>query len=205
MPPTFPSPTDGSRIEVRRSARRRRTATAYRERDTIVVLVPARVSRAEEQRLVVDLVGRVLARERRRAAPATDHDLQARAEALAERYLSGSGGPPRPAAVRWVTNQRHRWGSCTPTTGVIRLSHRLRAMPAWVVDYVLVHELAHLLEPAHGPKFHRLVESYLQAERAEGYLEGFLAGAGESSELLGGPGAAPRAGEHGGGAPVRVD
>lgn len=179
MPPTFPIPTDGSRIEVRRSARRRRTATAYRERDTIVVLVPARVSRVEEQRLVVDLVGRVLARERRRAAPATDHDLQTRAEALAERYLSGPGGPPRPTAVRWVTNQQHRWGSCTPTTGVIRLSSRLQAMPAWVVDYVLVHELAHLLEPAHGPNFHRLVEGYPQAERAEGFLAGFLAGAGQ--------------------------
>jgi predicted metal-dependent hydrolase len=180
VPQTFPT-TDGSRIEVRRSARRRRTATAYRERDTIVVLIPARVSRVEENRLVADLVGRVLARERRRAAPATDDDLQARAEALADRYLSGPDGPPRPAAVRWVTNQQHRWGSCTPTTGVIRLSSRLQAMPAWVVDYVLVHELAHLLEPAHGPAFRRLVAGFPQVERAEGFLEGFLAGAGSDT------------------------
>jgi predicted metal-dependent hydrolase len=177
VPQTFPM-TDGARIEVRRSARRRRTATAYRERDTIVVLLPARVSRSEESRLVEDLVGKVLAREQRRAAPATDGDLQARAEALADRYLAGPGGPPRPAAVRWVTNQQHRWGSCTPSTGVIRLSHRLQAMPAWVVDYVLVHELAHLLEPAHGPGFRRLVEGYPLAARAEGFLEGFLVGAG---------------------------
>jgi hypothetical protein len=179
--PQISPTTDGSRIEVRRSARRRRTATAYRERDTIVVLIPARVSRVEENRLVADLVGRVLARERRRAAPVTDSDLQARAEALADRYLDGPGGPPRPAAVRWVTNQQHRWGSCTPTTGVIRLSHRLQAMPAWVVDYVLVHELAHLLEPAHGPGFRRLVEGYPQAERAEGFLEGFVARTGSDT------------------------
>ena len=179
MPQISPSPADGSRIEVRRSARRRRTATAYRERDTIVVLIPARTSRVDEQALVADLVGRVLARERRRAAPETDQDLQARAEALADRHLSGLGEPPRPTAVRWVTNQQHRWGSCTPTTGVIRLSSRLQAMPAWVVDYVLVHELAHLLEPGHGPAFHRLVERYPQAERAEGFLEGFLAGTGQ--------------------------
>ena len=177
MPQTFPT-TDGSPIVVRRSARRRRTATAYRERDTIVVLIPARVSRVEEDRLVADLVGRVLTRERRRAAPATDDDLQRRAEALADRYLNAPGGPPRPAAVRWVTNQQHRWGSCTPATGVIRLSHRLQAVPEWVVDYVLVHELAHLLEPAHGPAFRRLVERYPRADRAAGFLEGFLAGAG---------------------------
>jgi predicted metal-dependent hydrolase len=182
VPQSLPIPVDGSRIEVRRSTRRRRTATAYRERDTIVVLIPARVSRVEEHALVADLVGRMLERERRRAAPVTDGDLQARAEALADRYLSVSGGPPRPAAVRWVTNQQQRWGSCTPSTGVIRLSHRLRAMPAWVVDYVLVHELAHLLEPAHGAPFQRLVERYPQAERAEGFLQGFLAGAGQTSE-----------------------
>lgn len=181
MPQTPPTPADGSRVEVRRSTRRRRTATAYRDRDTIVVLIPARVTRKEEHALVADLVGRVLARERRRAAPATDDDLQERAEALAGRYLSGPGGPPRPAAVRWVTNQQQRWGSCTPTTGVIRLSHRLQVMPGWVVDYVLVHELAHLLEPAHGPEVQRLVERYPQAERAEGFLQGFLAGAASPS------------------------
>lgn len=196
MPPT--SPSDGPRVEVRRSARRRRTATAYREQDAIVVLLPARMTSAQERVTVPDLVQRVLARERRTVAPATDAELQARAEKLAERYLAGLGGPPRPAAVRWVTNQQLRWGSCTPTTGVIRLSDRLQTIPAWVVDYVLVHELAHLLEPAHGPEFARLVERYPQAARAEGFLEGFLAGAGETSGLLAGLGAAP-------GAPVRVD
>ena len=75
MPQTEPTPADGSRVEVRRSTRRRRTATAYRDRDTIVVLIPARLSRKEEHALVADLVGKVLARERRRAAPATDRDL----------------------------------------------------------------------------------------------------------------------------------
>ena len=166
------------RVEVRRSTRRRRTATAYREQDTIVVLLPARVSRTEERRLVADLVGRVLARERRHAAPATDDDLQGRAEALSARFLGIPGDPPRPAAVRWVTNQQQRWGSCTPSTGVIRLSHRLQAMPDWVVDYVLVHELAHLVERNHSPAFRRLVARYPQADKAEGYLAGFLAGSG---------------------------
>lgn len=103
MPQTLPNPVDGSRIEVRRSARRRRTATAYRERDTIVVLIPARTSRAEEPALVAGLVGRVLARERRRAAPATDDDLQARAEGFLEGFAAGTALRPEPVEGRRST------------------------------------------------------------------------------------------------------
>ena len=117
----------------------------------------------------------MLAREQRAGTPATDADLQQRAERLAADFLTGPGGPPTPGAVRWVTNQRHRWGSCTPGTGVIRLSSRLQAMPDWVVDHVRLHELPHLVEPGHTPAFRRLVARYPQAERAEGYLEGYSA------------------------------
>ena len=77
--------------------------------------------------------------------------------------------------MRWVTNQNTRWGSCTPSEGSIRLSHRLQGMPEYVVDYVLLHELAHLLVPGHGPRFWRLLEAYPRTERARGYLEGVVA------------------------------
>lgn len=59
---------------------------------------------------------------------------------------------------------------------MIRLSHRLQVMPSWVVDYVLVHELAHLAEPTHSSRFWRLVDRYPDAARARGYLEGYTAG-----------------------------
>lgn len=152
-----------------------------------MVLIPARVSRSEERSLVADLVGRVLAREQRTGVAKTDHDLQQRAESLAGRFLTGPYGPPTPTAVRWVTNQQRRWGSCTPSTGVIRLSSRLRTMPDWVVDYVLVHELAHLVEPGHTPAFHRLVARYPRAQRAEGFLEGYSAASGTGPEPGDGP------------------
>ena len=102
------------RVEVRRSVRRRRTVTAYRERDAIVVLIPQSMSRADERRFVDDLVRKVLARESRVSAPRRDPELAERACALADRYLAPAlEGFPEPRSVTWVTNQQQRWGSCT--------------------------------------------------------------------------------------------
>ena len=159
-------------VEVRRSARRRRTVSAYRDGDRTVILLPARMSRAEEKRWVDVMLKRLAAQERRRTGQASrgDAELAERAAVLAQRFFDGR---TKPSSVRWVTNQLQRWGSCTPSDGTIRLSDRLRAMPSWVIDYVLVHELAHLLEIGHGPRFQALIGRYPMAERARGYLIGF--------------------------------
>ncbi|BDH07917.1 M48 metallopeptidase family protein [Streptomyces seoulensis] len=167
-------PTAHGPVEVRRSDRRRRTVSAYREGDRTIVLIPARMSKAEEQRWVTAMLDRLAAKEARRTAPGGDAALTERAERLSQRYFEGRA---KPGSVRWVTNQNTRWGSCTPAEGTIRLSHRLRVMPEYVVDYVLCHELAHLLVPGHGPDFWRLLESYPRTERARGYLEGVAAAA----------------------------
>ena len=173
----------GPPVEVRRSSRRTRTVTAYRERDTIVVLIPQRMSKADEQTFVDDMVKRVLAREARTLAPRGDEALVERAHELAATYLAPAlDHLPEPAGVVWVTNQQQRWGSCTPSTRVIRLSHRLQPMPAWVVDYVLLHELVHLVEPTHSDRFWVLVSRYPAAEKAKGYLEGYVAGQGRRSD-----------------------
>ena len=92
-----------------------------------------------------------------------------RAKELNTRYLDGDAVP---LTVRWVDNQGSRWGSCTPADRAIRLSRRLEGMPAWVIDYVLVHELAHLIEAGHTPAFWAWVDRYPKAERAKGFLEG---------------------------------
>lgn len=149
------------RVEVVRSARRRSTVAARLVGDDLVrVMVPASMSAAEEKRHVADLVARL---ERKRASHAVD--LAARAEALALRYRL-----PSPRSVRWVTNQAHRWGSCTPQNADIRISDRMAGFPPWVVDYVLVHELAHLVHGDHSAAFHALVDRYPRAERARGFL-----------------------------------
>ncbi|ARP72213.1 DUF45 domain-containing protein [Streptomyces pluripotens] len=170
---TTSQPPGGSRasaIEVRRSARRRRTVSAYREGDRTIVLIPARMSKAEEQRWVTVMLDKLAAQESKRLLG--DAELVDRAERLSAQYFEGRA---RPASVRWVTNQNTRWGSCTPAEASIRLSHRLQGMPEYVVDYVLCHELAHLMVPGHGPDFWRLLEAYPRTERARGYLEGVVA------------------------------
>jgi predicted metal-dependent hydrolase len=154
-------------VEVVRSARRRRTVSAHRAGDRIVVSVPARISRAEEARWVALMVARVLASERKQRP--SDEDLLVRAAGLSRRYLDGRAVP---VSVRWVDNMTARWGSCTPVDGTIRLSRRLVGMPGYVIDYVLLHELAHLIEPGHGAAFRALMATYERLERAEGFLEG---------------------------------
>ncbi|MFL6099930.1 MAG: M48 family metallopeptidase [Actinomycetales bacterium] len=176
VPPGPPEPE----IEVRRSGRRRRTVSAYRDGERIVVLIPASFSTAEERRWVAAMVERLRAQESRRKAPS--RDLVRRADELSREYL---GGKARPVSIRWVDNQHGRWGSCTPLDGTIRMSSRLRGMPGWVVDYVLLHELAHLLEPSHNARFWTLLEPFPRLERARGYLEGVAAAAELDMEPLG--------------------
>jgi predicted metal-dependent hydrolase len=158
-------------VVVRRSARRRRTVSAYRDGGRVVVLIPARFTPAEEREWVARMVARVQGTERRRGRSG-DAGLARRAQELSERYLDGLA---RPSSVRWVAPMRSRWGSCTPAEGTVRLSRALQEMPVWVQDYVLVHELAHLIEPGHGPRFWQLLERYPRTERARGYLDGVTA------------------------------
>jgi predicted metal-dependent hydrolase len=136
----------------------------------VVVLVPARLTRAEEKECVATMLARLERSEQRRRP--SDTTLERRANDLAARYLDGRAVP---LTVRWVENQNSRWGSCTPSDRSIRLSTRLRGMPTWVIDYVLVHELAHLIEIGHTPEFWSWVDRFPKAERAKGFLEGVAA------------------------------
>ena len=165
------------RVEVRRSPRRRRMVSAYREGDTVVVLLPARMTKGEEKHWVAEMLSRLQRSETRRRSPArtSDEALTARCAELSARYLDSLADP---VSVRWVPPMRTRWASCTPTEGTIRVSERLRDVPPWVLDYVLVHELAHLLVPGHGKDFWEWVHRYQKTERAMGYLEGLSAAAG---------------------------
>jgi predicted metal-dependent hydrolase len=159
-------------VEVRRSHRRTRTVSAYRKDGKVVVMIPARFTRAEETAWVDTMLGRLARSEQR--GRRTDEQLMRRARELARDHLQDKVAP---TSVRWVSNMTTRWGSCTIGEGTIRLSDRLQGMPTWVIDYVLLHELAHLLEPNHDARFWGWVDRFPKAERAKGYLEGIAAAA----------------------------
>jgi predicted metal-dependent hydrolase len=150
--------------------------SAYRDGERVVVLIPDQFSRAEESEWVDRMLARLAAREGR--CSRSDEELLTRARHLISRYLREHDRVVVPASIRWVTNQNGRWGSCTPADRTIRISHRIQEMPEWVLDYVLLHELAHLVVPSHNARFWALVGRYPKAERARGYLEGVAATAG---------------------------
>ncbi len=156
------------RIEIFRSKRRKKTVAARIAGDTLQVRAPADLPQDELDRIIAQLQPR-LERARQRKQALDDGELAARAAALNKRYF---GGQLRIGRVCYVTNQEQRYGSCSPDTAVVRISHRVGAMPNWVKDYVLMHELAHLLEPNHSPRFWALVNRYPRTERARGFLMG---------------------------------
>ncbi len=164
--------SSGIPIEVRRSAKRRRTVNAAFRDGKAVISIPGHFTRAQEAEWVQRMVVRLEQRTAQTKLPDPknrESELAARAAELSERYL---GGAARPVSVRWVSNQNSRWGSATPARGTIRLSDKLQGMPGWVVDYVLLHELAHLIEASHSPAFWRLLQAYPQTETAKAYLQG---------------------------------
>ncbi len=153
-------------VQVVRSARRKRTVSARLVGTRLEVRIPATMSAAEEREVVERFVRRFHARAKQRNS-LDSAALARRADALNQRYFDGK---LRIASVRYVTNQRRRFGSCSVTTGRIRIADRVAKLPTWVRDYVLMHELSHLVQPNHSPAFWRIVNRYPLTERARGYL-----------------------------------
>jgi predicted metal-dependent hydrolase len=161
---------DGEALDVRivRSARRQKTISAkLLNWYTLEIRAPATMSDNELQRAVDDLVKRMLAKRDRLRTFASDTDLQRRAERCNQAYFAGR---LKWRSIRFVGNQNKRFGSCSPANGTIRISHRLAGAPDFVLDYVVVHELAHLVEANHSARFWELVYRFERAERARGYL-----------------------------------
>ena len=162
-PPSTSPPT----VKISYSDRRQRTVSARPLPDgSIEILAPQGISEADLKPIVEKLTQR-LQRRAERSLRVSDDDLARRAQELNQRYF---GGRLRWTSIRYVTNQAKRFGSCTPGLGTIRISDRVAKMPAWVRDYVLVHELAHLEQANHSPAFWKLVNRYPLTERARGYL-----------------------------------
>lgn len=153
-------------VKIIRSEQRRKTVSARLENGVLIIRAPSSM-RDDELAPIIDGLKKRIRRRNSRSVTQTDELLEQRARELNRKYFDGR---LTWQSVRYVTNQNSRFGSCTPADGTIRLSHRLASMPVWVRDYVLVHELAHLVEANHGPRFWKLVNRYPLTERARGYL-----------------------------------
>ncbi len=159
---------NGFSVRIVYSPRRKKTVSArLMGEDLLEVRAPSDLAEPELEAALRDLVQRMARRRDRQRNARSDADLQARAQRLNRAYFAGA---LKWRSIRYVSNQNGRFGSCTPTTGTIRISDRLGSVPDFVLDYVVMHELAHLVEPNHSPRFWQLVYQYERAERARGYL-----------------------------------
>ena len=160
-------------IIVQRSARRTKTVSAHFSGDAVVLAVPQRATQAQIAHWSATLVPKVVAKRRSAQASsarrATDTVLEEMAQRLSSTYLEGRAVP---TSVTWSTRQHTRWGSCTPSTGTIRISRRLTEAPEWVLETVVLHELVHLLEAHHNERFWSLARRHPRAQDAALFLDG---------------------------------
>jgi len=152
-------------IRIIRSAKRRKTVQARERGGVLEILAPARMPDKQLAPIIENLQARI--DRRRKLSQMDDQALERRANLLNREYFDSL---LHWQSIGWVSNQDKRLGSCSAKRGTIRISHRVAEMPRFVQDYVIVHELAHVIEPNHGPGFWELVNRYPRAERARGYL-----------------------------------
>ena len=177
---------DGSQtltVQVTRDRRLRSSVRWTLAGDTIQVRVPPQLPADRLESMLDEIVTRVL-KQRTRARRLNDDDLEQRARQINRRYFDGELSWH---TIRWVSNMAHRLGSCTSggaTDGDIRLSDRIRHWPAYVLDYVLAHELAHRKYPNHSADFWAYLARYPHTERARGFIEGIAYAQGDDPDSL---------------------
>jgi predicted metal-dependent hydrolase len=168
-PPPSPGPADEPlTVVIVRSARRKKTVGArLLDWHTLEVRAPVDVSEAELQRIISRLTEKALGQRSKLRHYTSDDALEQRAQRLNTLYF---GGHLRWRSIRFVKNQNTLFGSCTPSLGTVRISERLAKTPDFVLDYIVMHELAHLRVHNHSRAFWDLVNQLPLVERARGYL-----------------------------------
>jgi predicted metal-dependent hydrolase len=172
-------------VEVKRDGRLRTTVRWAIHGDHVTVRVPKFMHKREIDNILdKDLIPKIL-KQRRRSTRLNDDELNARAKHINHRYFDGE---ITWHSIRWVSNMHKRLGSFTTggtTDGDIRISDRIKSWPAYVVDYVIAHELAHRIHPNHSRAFWDYLARYPMTERARGFIEGVAyAEGGDPDDLL---------------------
>jgi len=164
-------PADLPAHRVIRKERRRRGISAFRQGGVIEIHIPAKMSRRQEIEIIPEMIAMVLRREAR--SRKTDSQLMQMGIELLEKYLPEA--QVKPASINW-RNMSERWGSCTTVDRTIRISDRLIGAPQYVLDYIIFHELIHLITPNHDQNFYSYLNRFTDQGKAEAFLEGFELG-----------------------------
>jgi len=152
-------------IKIVRSPNRKKTISAKLRENELLIYLPSGLSKSEENQWVEKMCQH-MEKKMQKCEPDSDALLK-RANELNRRYFNGK---IKINSIKYVTNQNSIFGSCNPRKGTIRISHRVAKMPQWVKDYLIIHEMAHFISPDHSKTFREMVNRYMYAERARGYL-----------------------------------
>ena len=155
-----------SQVTIIRSQRRKKTIQTKYGDGHLWIYLPAGMNPKEEQRWIDRMIQKSQRWEQKKTLKESDGWLRRRAQELNKRYFNGI----LVFSIQFVTNQNSRYGSCSSLDKSIRISNRVKTMPSWVQDYIIIHELTHLIYPDHSKKFWETVDQYTYAERAKGYL-----------------------------------
>ncbi len=157
---TFPQ-----NVEIIRSKKRKKTIQSKFINGKYIIYLPCGLSKAEEEKWILKMIDKHKKSKRRKTLN-DDGLLQKRAKDLNKLYFDSK----LEFSIKFVTNQNSRFGSCSTISKKIRISDRVAEMPKWVGDYIIIHELAHLVYPNHSKNFWKKVNEYKYSERARGYL-----------------------------------
>jgi len=152
-------------IQIIRSSKRQKTIQSRIVENVLRIYLPENLTNIEEEKWIKIMVDKNNDRKLKKEIN-TNNLLQKRANELNKKFFKNNLN----FKIKFVSNQTSKFGSCTPKTKMIRISDKVATMPQWVQDYVIIHELAHLIHPNHSKNFWSKVNKYRYVERAKGYL-----------------------------------
>ena len=153
-------------VKIIRSQNRKKTIQARMIGETLEVHLPLGLHSEKERKIIEEMKEKIEKKKQKKQINKDDYPVQ-RFNELNKEYFYGK---LKVNSIQFVTNQKRVNGSCTPNKGTIRLSHKLLEMPKWVLDYVIMHEMTHLVHPDHSREFWNKVAEYKLTERARGFL-----------------------------------
>jgi predicted metal-dependent hydrolase len=151
-------------VVIIRSKKRKSSIEAKIVKEKLFIYLPITVNNVEEKKWIEKMTK--WSQNYQKKKELNSSNLLKRAEELNKKYFKGT----LDFSIKFVTNQNTRFGSCTFSTKTIRISDKIAKMPRWVQDYVIIHELTHIIHPNHTKKFWEKVKEYKYTERARGYL-----------------------------------